>query len=74
LIDDLLGVLYATIMTLAVFIDIVLTPLAGGVGAFLGLSWAVQKQPEKYQRVSNFGIRLLSGAVVALVLFALKVV
>jgi hypothetical protein len=36
-------------MTTAAFIDLILTPIAGGLGVAIGLSWAAKKQPEKFE-------------------------
>lgn len=57
----------------AAFIDLILTPIAYGAGAIIGLSWGVRRQPEKFQVVSKLGIRLLFGVAVALASFALRV-
>jgi len=60
-------------MTTAEFIDLVLTPIGGGVGTTLGVSWAMKREPEKFEKISSLRVRVLMGAAVAFGLFALKV-
>lgn len=59
-------------MTLAAFIDLILTPIAGGVGAAIGLSIAARRQPEKFGQFSGWSTKLGVGIATALALFALK--
>ncbi|MBM7070429.1 hypothetical protein [Actibacterium sp. 188UL27-1] len=61
-------------MTAAAFIDLILTPIAGGLGAIIGLSWAAKKQPEKFEQFAGLGVRLGVGVAVAIGLFVLKII
>jgi hypothetical protein len=61
-------------MTFPAFIDLVLTPIGGGIGAAFGMSVLARKQPEKYEPFSRWGARLGIGAAVAIGLFILKMV
>ena len=61
-------------MTLPTFIDLVLTPIGGGLGAAFGMSLLARKQPEKYQPFTRWGARIGIGAAVAIGLFILKIV
>lgn len=60
-------------MDAASFIDIVLTPIGAGLGGFLGLSMGVKKQPEKFASVAKVSTRLLVGILIALAIFATKI-
>ena len=59
-------------MALDQIIDVILTPIAGGLGAFIGVSWVGKKNPEKYAAFASLGTRLGIGTAVTLGLFALK--
>ena len=61
-------------MTLASFIDIILTPIGGGVGAALALFWVGKQNPERKTPFSSLGAKIGVGGAVALVLFVLKIV
>ena len=61
-------------MTTAAFIDLILTPIAGGLGGVIGLSWAVKKHPEKLGQFASLGIRLGFGVAVAVGMFILKII
>jgi hypothetical protein len=60
-------------MTLAEFIDLVVTPVAGGIAGVIAVSLLMNGDPEKYERFSSWGVRLGIGFAIALALFALKV-
>lgn len=59
-------------MATAAFIDLILSPIAGGIGATIGISMVIKKQPEKFEQFSGWGVRLLVGASVALLLLGWK--
>jgi hypothetical protein len=61
-------------MTLAEFIDLVMTPIAGGIGVIIAVSILMRRDPEKYEQFSSWGVRLGIGVAVAAALFALKVI
>ena len=61
-------------MTSAAFLDLFLTPIAGGLGGALGLSMMAKKQPEKYGVYSSWAVRLGVGAAIAGTLLAVKLV
>jgi hypothetical protein len=61
-------------MTFPAFIDLVLTPIAGGLGAAVAISLLARQQPEKYEPFSSWVVRLGLGAAVAIGLFILKLV
>ena len=61
-------------MTIATFLDLVLTPIAGALGGVLGLSMMAKKQPEKYGVFASWAVRLGVGAAIAGTLLAVKLV
>ena len=59
-------------MTPAQFIDVYLTPLGGGLGAFIGMTWGARKRPAKNEQIVPLRNRILLAALVAAGLLALE--
>ena len=60
-------------MTAAQFIDIVLTPMAGGIGGFIGMGYVANQDPEKYGVLAKPVFRALLAVAIAVTLFFYKI-
>ena len=59
-------------MNTAEFINLVLTPIGGGIGAMIAFSVVLKQQPNRPAAVSSWPVRLGIGVAVAGILFAYK--
>ena len=61
-------------MDTVTFIDVVLTPIGAGLGAVIGLSIGVKKQPEKFAYFEKLIVRIFVGILVAAASLAVKLI